>query len=304
MKHILFSLLLLGTAGYSRACTTCGCSASNQYLGILPQNHRHFIGLQYQYRSFESEHPAHAEGEAASFSKEYYSTFQVWGRFNATRRLQLFAFVPYVSNLQKSGASPHTFSGLGDMTVLANYSIIDNSASGLWKHKLQAGGGLKLPTGAYDRDLVQSYEVLPNMQPGTNSWDFVLNTNYMLRKEQAGINLDASYTIVTPNSFQYKYGNRFAGGLMAFYWYEKSRLTLLPQAGLRLDVAGSDYDHYAYRRKSDMSGGHQLYASAGLQVFYKRMGLQLNYHQPLAQHYAGGLVKALARADAGVYFLF
>lgn len=305
MKHISLCILLLCAAVYARACTVCGCSASNQYLGILPQFHRHFVGLQYQYRSFESEHPAHEGGES-SFSREYYSTIQAWGRMNVGKRIQVFAFVPYVSNLKKEDGVTSRISGIGDITLLANYRLlgINDDPSQVWRHNLQAGVGIKLPTGAYDTKSIQRSEGLPNMQPGTNSWDFIANANYTLRRKMVGVNADVSFTLLTPNSVQYKYGDRFSAGLTAFYWYQKQQFTWLPQLGLRYDVSGADYDNYRYKIRNDMSGGTQLYASMGMQAYYRRFGLQLMYHHPLVQHYASNLVVARTKADAGIYFLF
>ena len=213
--------------------------------------------------------------------------------------------MPYVSNLKKENGIHTTISGLGDVTLLANYRFMGaNDNSDEWKHNLQGGGGIKLPTGAYDEHAIKYTEGLPNMQPGTNSWDFIVNANYTLRHQSAGVNIDASYTITTANKVQYKYGNRFSTGILGFYWYEKDKISLLPQAGFRLDVAGTDYDNYKYRWKNDMSGGEQLYLSAGVQAYYSRIGLQLMYHYPLMQHYASGLVTTKMKAEAGLYFLF
>jgi hypothetical protein len=305
MKRIILCMLLLSAAVYSKACTVCGCSASNQYLGILPQYDKHFIGLQYQFRNFESHHVPGEADETNSISNEYYNTVQLWGRINAGKHFQFFAFVPYVSNLKKEDGIATRISGLGDATLLVNYRILGNKvATSEWQQNLQAGGGVKLPTGAYDVNAIQYTEGLPNMQPGTNSWDFIANANYTLRHKQAGINIDASYTMTTPNSIQYKYGNRFSAGALGFYWLQKKSWSVLPQAGLRFDVAGTDYDNYSYRWENDMSGGEQLYASAGVQAYYKRVGVQLMGHLPLMQHYASGLVTAGFKTEAGVYFLF
>jgi len=305
MKRIFLGVLLLCLQLCAHACTVCGCSASNQYLGILPQYHKHFIGLQYQYRGFNSHHLPDGTNEPSATSEEHYSTIQAWGRFNAGKKVQLFAFVPYVYNLKNEEDVRSAISGVGDITLLANYRLIQRDAAGsAWKHSLQAGGGIKLPTGACDVQSVRYEDGLPNMQPGTNSWDFIVNANYTVRKKVIGANADVSYTITTPNSVQYKYGNRLSAGVLGFYWYEKNKLTLLPQAGLRLDVSGTDYDQYRYRIKNDMSGGEQLYVSAGIQGYYGRTGLQLIYHHPLMQHYASGLVKTAFKAEAGIYFLF
>ncbi len=304
MRILLFCYLMFLPAAFASACTVCGCSASNQYLGILPQFHKHFVGLQYQHRSFQSEHPGHGE-QGSTYSNEQYSTVQVWGRYNLSNRVQLFGFMPYSSNIKKESGSNTRISGLGDITLLANYRLLINEdPTSKWQQNLQAGGGIKLQTGAYDKNATFNENGLPNMQPGTNSWDFILNANYTLRRNNIGINADASYTITTPNTVNYKFGNRISTGLLAFYWLEKNNLTLLPQAGLRIDLAGSDYDHYRNGWKNDMSGGSQLYATLGIQTFYKRLGAQIMYHHPVYQHYASGLVNTKFKSEAGIFLLF
>ena len=198
-------------------------------------------------------------------------------------------------------------SGLGDITVLANYRILglrDELRNEGWRQSLLAGGGIKLPTGHYDAASVSTENGLPNMQPGTSSWDFVGNLNYTLRYQQSGLNVDASYTLTTPNRVNYKYGNRLSAGLLAFWLYEQKSFSLLPQAGIRMELAAGDYEHYGYRLRNDMSGGEQLYLSAGAQAYYGRLGMQIMYHHPLSQHYASGLVKTRQKAEAGVFILF
>ena len=303
MKRIFLCGALLCTYAISNACTICGCSAANQYLGILPQSNNHFIGLQYQYRAFESTHTD--EPASSQLSKEYYQTVQLWGRYSIGKRLQLFAFVPYIYNRQEEPTASNSIIGLGDISLLANVRLLGlYDDCGKWNHKLQAGGGIKLPTGSYNNTSVTTQEGLPNMQPGTRSWDFIVNANFTVSRDRIGANVDASYTLTTVNPSNYKYGNRFSAGLLCYYQYKLSSLRLIPQAGLRTDVAGSDYDNYSYRWKNDMSGGYQVYSSIGIQAYYKKIGLQAMYHLPVVQHYARGLVTAKSKTEAGIYLLF
>lgn len=298
------ALLLLVTSGAANACTVCGCTASNQYLGILPQSFNNFIGIQYQYRYFNSIHDELDEHGQPLTSTERYNTMQLWGKYNIGR-VQLFAFVPYVFNeVHQESITSHT-KGIGDVSVLANGRILGNNCSGKkWQHSLQAGAGIKLPTGAYDDNILNSGELLPNMLPGTASWDVMANANYTLKHGNGGVNVDISYTATTVNKIGYKYGNRLSTGILGFYSWQRSQVTLLPQAGMRLDVAGTDYESYEQRLMNDMSGGGQLYAAAGVQAYYRHFGAQLMGYQPVSQHYAGGMVKSKARVEAGLYFLF
>jgi hypothetical protein len=286
------------------ACTVCGSSAINQYLGVLPQFHKHFVSLQYQYRNFRSEHPGHGE-DASSFSNENYNTLQLWGRANLGKRVQLFAFVPYVSNTTYRDGVRTRIEGRGDISLLANVRLAGiNTAGNTWQHNLQAGGGIKAPTGAYDAAAATSAGGLPNMQPGTGAWDVTANTNYTIRRKAVGLNVDVSYTLTTPNARNYKYGNRASAGVLGFYWLSKNDWSVLPQLGMRLDIAGGDYDNYALGFANDMMGGEQLYATAGLQTYYKRIGAQLTCHKPVYQHYAGGMVNTLLKLETTVYWLF
>ncbi|MBP8240682.1 MAG: hypothetical protein KAX50_12000 [Saprospiraceae bacterium] len=58
MKTVLTAALLWVLAsGQVLACDVCGCAVGGNYLGILPQFRRHFAGVRFQYRTFDSEHP-------------------------------------------------------------------------------------------------------------------------------------------------------------------------------------------------------------------------------------------------------
>ncbi|MBS1645339.1 MAG: hypothetical protein JST36_09905 [Bacteroidetes bacterium] len=306
MKKIVFSLLLFVTTGISaNACDVCGCSASNQYLGILPKANFNFIGLQYQFSHYSSDHPSMFENHPNEQGKDYYHTLQVWGRYNIGSRVQVFAFVPYRYNVQEENGQRTTNSGLSDLSLLANVLLLketDEAAS--WQHQLLAGGGIKLPTGKYSGISSADKQGLPNMQPGTGSVDFLVNTNYTLRKEAIGLNVDAAYTITLPNRDQYKYGNRANAGAMGFYSIKKGEFTLLPQAGVRFEYALHDYDNYERKWLNEQSGGYMCFAAAGLQAYYKQIGLRVNYQLPISQYYGAGYVTALQKVDAGIFFLF
>jgi hypothetical protein len=74
--------------------------------------------------------------------------------------------------------------------------------------------------------------------------------------------------------------------------------------GARYEYAFSDYDNFALNIRNDMSGGSQLYASAGIQTFYKGLCIQAMAHKPIAQHYAGGMVNSKLKIETGIYLLF
>lgn len=307
MKYFLSCLLLCALATSPLyACNVCGCSASNQYLGILPQYNNNFIGLQYQYRSLDSDHPGLRPDDPKLPSTEYYNTFQLLGRYNLGKRVQLFGFLPYHSNLQVENGTRTVTSGVGDASVLANVAIIkaDTSQKKRFQQSLLIGGGVKMPTGKYSGVTEMDKQGLSNTQPGTGSWDFVMDANYTIRHKKTGINLDAAYTLTTANEYNYKYGNRLNVGLLGFYWWQKNKIKLLPQAGFRYEYTLHDYDNYSRRWLNDQTGGSMLFASAGVQLYYGQWSLQCMYHVPIAQQFAQGNVTAINRLETGIFFLF
>ncbi len=294
MKQPFIGLVLLCiTALPAAACDVCGCSGSNQYIGILPQFYHNFFRLQYQYRTFSSKHIPFRAGDAAEHSTEAYQALQLSGRYYISRRFQLFAFLPYHYNRKEEAGVITNSNGIGDATLLFNTEVYGTKdAAAPLQQKLLAGWGLKLPTGRHDALAATGADGLPNMQPGTGSWDFPANINYTIRRKGVGANADITYTQTTPNHESYKYGNRLSAGLTGFYWWQHGNVKVLPQAGLRYNYAATDWDNYRKGWINDVSGGHQLFAAAGAQAYYKAWGAQLMYYQPLEQRYAGGLVTA------------
>ena len=306
MRSFLFSMaLIMCLADGARACELCGCSASNQYLGILPQFYKQFIGVQYQYTSFTAKQRSLMDPSDYETAYEFNTTYQVWGRYYIGDRVQLFGFVPYHVNTGSDAGTPITTNGIGDVSVLANVVILkDDSGSMAWHQTLLAGGGVKMPTGKYTGISQLDEQGLPNVQAGTGSWDFIVNANYTLRYKKVGINADVAYTMTTANKAEYKYGNRLNTGLLAFYWWQPKALALLPQAGVRYEYSLHDYDNYPHKWLNENSGGNVLFGAVGVQAFYKRLGAKVMYNIPLEQHYAANNVTVNSRLETSVLFLF
>ena len=285
------------------ACDACGCGAASQGLGMLPQFYKHFIGLQYQHRSYTSLHSGLLENSNQT-SHDKYATTQLWGRFQPIERLQLFAFVPYQYNTQTpAGTTTTTQSGIGDITILANAVAIKKADDNGNATLLLAGGGLKLPTGRHNGTLPNNTG-LPEAQPGTGSWDFLVNTNYTIKRKNMGVNAEASYIFTTANKDAYKYGNRLSGAARVFYAGQLGNCMLLPQLGGKYELALHDYDNYDRKWLNEDTGGQVFYGTAGIQAFYKKVGMQVGYNYPLTQQYASGNVIIKPQFDTGIFLLF
>ncbi len=304
MKY-LFGCMLLLTAASANACDVCGGMSGSSSQGILPQYNRHFIGIQYKYAGFNTAHSV-SEGYATAFtSKQYYHTTQLTGRYYINRYMQLMAFVPYHFNSNIEGNLLTRYSGIGDVSLWANTTIIKtpDTSDGLL-HTLYAGAGVKAPTGKHISNAISLANEIPELQTGTGAWDIVLNTNYTVRKNNFGINLAASYTITSTSPLDnYKYGNKFSASLAGLYRINTGSFSFLPMAGMSYDISMHDRTD-AKKTINVNTGGQLLYALMGVQAYYKGIGIQLYYLLPAAQHYGGGEITAKGKADAGVFFLF
>lgn len=280
LRVFLSVLFLVFLSGICRSCDVCGCATGGINLGILPQFHKHFIGLNYNYRSFTSSHNGFSTAES-SFSKEEFQSLEMRARINLKPRLHLFAFMPIQVNKQTEGIITTSIAGLGDFSTFVNYSIVltADSLNKSIKHNLQAGGGIKLPIGRYTVLDAQSL-LNPNIQAGTGSFDFLLNALYTFRFKKLGLNTTAFYKLNSSNSNQFRFGNRLNFASTLFYWVQNKSALFLPGAGIHFERAELD-SHNTY--KLSQSGGSALFASCSIDLYIKQFTCSLSGQFPVQQ---------------------
>ncbi|MDI9320919.1 MAG: hypothetical protein QM530_10690 [Phycisphaerales bacterium] len=298
---ILFLLLATSNVPMLSACDVCGSSVSSQSLGLLPQFSKHFVGLQYSYSSSISNHPSLFAGKPDEHTEQQFTNTQIWGRYQIAKRVQLFAFVPYVHSANQNSENSVVNNGIGDATLMGNVSFPFKQRSEN-KRLLLMGIGIKFPTGKYNPNVANNS--LPNAQTGSGSWDFIANANYTQKVEKWGYNIDLSYLLTTANAWQYKFGNRLNASAICFYWIERKHITIVPQAGVKIEYALHDYDNYSKKWLNEKTGGIMNFASIGTQLFYKKIGFKATFQIPLYQHYASGYVHSNVRFESGFFLLF
>lgn len=289
MKKIIVAFGLLLMAYSAIACDVCGCSVGGNSMGILPRFNKHFIGVRSTYSSFTSTHPSLFEGSTALQSKEYFSTTTLWGRYIPHKRVQLFAQIPYNYFVREEEGKKTITQGVGDISLLANYMVFNTTDSNKSKvkHSLQFGGGIKLPTGAYNKNEDGSLLNI-NMQPGSGSYDIPLNLIHTLRIKAFGVNTEMSYTFTTTNPNDYKQGNKFLGAVNFFYWKNYRNTSFLPQVGIRQEHFGVDIFDGG---KVDYTGGSTTQLSIGTDVYFYKWGLGAQLRTPLRSSVGEGFIK-------------
>lgn len=261
------------------ACDVCGCSFGGNYYGVLPQFTKHFAGIRYQYRSFVS-NGLNDDGESVQATDVFRRT-ELWGRFYPHKRIQIFAFVPYVFNTQKVEGHTSSVNGLGDITLNANYTIFNSgdSTDVTFRQLLLIGAGVKAPTGKF-QTVHNGEQLHANMQAGTGSWDYLANFIYNIRYKSVGLSTDFTYKYNTENVDYYRFGDRSNGSLNLFYWDKYWGVTVMPLLGMYYEFAYVDVQNNI---KQKATGGAATFGNMGLDVYWKKVSLGFLCQTPISQ---------------------
>lgn len=277
-------------------CDACGCSANGGSMGFSSMLNNNFIGVRYVYQSYTTK-----EGvfNNSPWIDENFNTIQIWSRIPITKRMQLTALLPYHDNNRELASGKEGISGLGDFTVMGMYTLIQPKMDSvaIYSHKVQFGGGVKAPTGKYN--VSNNGTSNPSFQLGTGSWDYLLVTEYVVKRKQLGLNTALSYTFKTENQKKYQFGNQFNYGTTLFYLLDLDKIKLVPQLG----IAGEVYESNK-QVKQDVIGtkGDILFSKFGLEVGRNKFSLGLNFMKPISQNLTEGNVKSNYRLSINLNY--
>jgi hypothetical protein len=286
-KIIILCLLAVSVSLTSLACPICGCGGGNLYMGLLPDFKSHFIGLRYHYAQYHTQ----LISDPSQFADNYYNSVELWGGMRVGKKLQLLAFIPYYFNKQVDDDGTTTPRGLGDVSLIGQYQVFrDISVNGkqdVIDQQLWLGGGIKLPTGPFNADPLDSTTTIAdiNAQIGTGSVDFLLNGLYTITIGNAGISASANYKINLANKDNYKFGNKFTANLIAFYRVPIGKNSMAPNLGLGYENVAANT---IQKEKIQYTGSTVTTILAGVEFNFKRVGLGFNGQVPVAQNFAEG----------------
>lgn len=295
-------------AGDVYACDVCGCATGGFSSGLNALQNPNFVGLRFQERAFVIEHPPLFASDPQEFSNDRFQTLELTGRYMPHRNLQLMAFIP-VHRFQKEHDSEATvFTGMGDATLLVSSVFQSKDTAGnRFAYRFSAGGGVKLPTGKYDQLDPESGLIIPGMQLGTGSFDFLLHIVYAQRIYRWGILTESSFRINTPNRLDYRFGNRWSNSIQGVRWIaldENERFVLRPSLGLLWEWAAQDHDGPQTWDVNEYSGGYFVDATAGVNLLMNQFNFGCTFQHPIRQYYAEGFVNKQWQVSAQVNYLF
>jgi hypothetical protein len=266
-------------------CDTCGCSASGGSMGFASMLNSNFVGIRYFNQSYKSTDGLYSN---SVWYNENYNTMQIWARVPVSERVQISALVPYHFHNREIATGKQNISGMGDITILALYQLYqtqkDNS---LLVHTIQLGGGVKIPTGKFDQANNVSFN--PSYQLGTGSWDYLLATEYVVKKKQFGFNTMLNYVIKSENDKKYRFGNQFNYSGTFFYLHENDAFSFSPQIGF----AGEVYqENYQLGQRLNNTAGDIFLGKIGFEIAKNKFSVGANVMLPINQNLNGGNLEA------------
>ncbi len=269
-------------------CDACGCSASGGSMGFASMLNSNFVGLRYFNQSYKSTDGLYSN---SPWYKEDFNTIQAWGRIPVTKKIQVSALVPYHFHNKGTETGKQSINGIGDITVLAMYRLYQtHKDSTFLVHTLQIGGGVKAPTGKFDN--ANAGSVNPSFQVGTGSWDYLLATEYIVKRKKIGLNTMLNYVIKTENDKQYKFGNQLNYSGTFFYLHETRKISFAPQLGLAGEIYGNNTQ---YSEKVRKTSGDILFSKFGFELGKEKLSLGANVMLPINQNLSAGRVEAKYR---------
>lgn len=296
-NRITIGIFLLIHITSIHACDICGCSISG-FSSVLPLFQKNFAGIRYSSGRYEARH-LHEEG---NISKESSVTTEFYGRYYLAERVQAFWSLPWNVKTRKEPGQSFKTSGFGDVILGLNYTLLNrNRDSFRLKHLWLAGAGVKLPTGSTG---LHHQDELPGLalQPGTGSFDCLFSSMYTIRYRRIGLSTDVQYRMNNQNKEFYAFGNRFGTSSRLFFWKKAGKnCNILPGTGVLIEKTGKDYEN-GYEVTE--SGGQLLAVSGGLEGYYKKGMLSINFIVPVSQNLSLGYIKAYPRLQISGGLMF
>jgi len=290
MKRIFVLVLALaGACSTALACDVCGYGVANYNPFLFPHLTRSFVSLSYQHRLYRM------RDDDGMLSRESYNSMLLSAQYGLSKKLQVIALIPYQMNKLAGEMENQKRNGLGDVSLLANYRVL-YAQTGLVRHTLLGGVGVKLPTGNYQAAKTTALDD-QNFQLGTGSTDYLANASYRVGYRKWIVSTAASYKYNSTNKDGYRYGDMLTTGATLIYRKDLDGLSIAPYVQVSNDHQMQDADKHILQ---EHSGGHVLYAGGGVDMNTRKLAFGLNYQQAASQNLAEGQIIVKPKLSAHI----
>lgn len=307
MRKLSLVLLVLMSASSAGACDICGCSAMDQRVGVLPDYRKSIVSIGLFHRTFTSTHPPLFSWETPVDSEEFFTTLDIGARYFVNEHWLLMAALPVNHYRQEEEGLTRQLTGVGDLAIGAGRLFSFGDAGRNRGAQVLVSAMAKLPTGRFDAVAGSDAFIVPNLQPGSGSWDALFNVNYMQRLGHWGLQTQASARYNTVNRSDYRFGHRANGAVKLLRFIESERAeggVLIPGVEVVTSVAGRDLLDVTKNELNPLSGGQMTLVNLGFDYFRGPLGLSVAAGKPVHQNLADGMLQQRWAASAAVTFMF
>ncbi len=266
-------------------CDACGCAAGNGSSGFESLLNPQFIGIKYFAQHYKAKENLFVKDLTQD---QYFNTLQLWGKIPLTKKLSVYASLPFHFHEKKTRQGDIRINGIGDLNLMGIYQIINSKDNA---HQLNGGLGIKIPLGKFDEKGISG--VNPSFQLGTGSRDYQAALNYKFQKNKLAVLINTDYTVKTENKKHYRFGNQWNYAATGFYRITGTDKTIFSaKAGLQGEV----YDtNRQYGETLPRTSGSALYGKLGFEASYKKFSLGSEIMLPAYTELAGGDIEAKSR---------
>ncbi|HMT00209.1 MAG TPA: hypothetical protein PLQ57_14420 [Saprospiraceae bacterium] len=292
------TLILVGmifSLSYVKACDVCGCSVGAGSSGLTTLFKKNHLSLSYFGYGFDG-----ALSQTLSTHDKHYSLTASL-RITPANNWYVLASVPYKWNTRTSLNGNYNVNGIGDLQATLNRVLVNSKFSST-SFYMDAGAGLKLPTGNFNLDLAEG-KLPVNFNTGNQAWSPVARINAFLTFKGLGILLSPSAQWSFENAEHYQFGRQLSVQTMLFYSLKISgSFSVTPYAGWHYENIARDINSEGkYEHGTGATGNYML---TGFNVKFNNYVADLSLAQPFHSQYANEEVTAGHRFSAQLTYLF
>ncbi|MPS64232.1 MAG: hypothetical protein DI622_08730 [Chryseobacterium sp.] len=266
-------------------CDACGCAAGNGSSGFESLLNPQFIGIKYFAQHYKAKENLFVKDLTQD---QYFNTIQLWGKIPLTKKLSVYASLPFHFHEKKTMQGDININGIGDLNLMGIYQFLNSKDN---THQLNGGFGLKLPLGKFDEKGITG--VNPSFQLGTGSWDYQMVLNYKFQKNKVAVLLNTDYTVKTENKKYYRFGSQWNYAATGFYQLLGNDTMIFSG---KVGLQGEVYDcNKQFDEVLPNTAGSALYGKLGFEASYKKISLGSELMLPAYSHLAGGDIEAKSR---------
>jgi hypothetical protein len=255
---------------------------------------------------------AYSDGQAiTSNESESHLTNQLTLTYFVSEALSASFVLPYVSRSSTEGVGGEateslTNRGIGDVIALARYKVYSDTRGGRTR-VVAATGGLKIPSGATDKQMADGELADAHLQLGSGTWDPVLGASAIYAQDRFAIAANALAAFPTAaNANGHRFGNNLNYDATLRYralWIDAEEESgLFATAG----VAGEWRGHEVEEGESNVnSGGNVVYFVPGVQVLLSDYtSIEASCQLPVIHALNGTQLGESYRIAAGLQYVF